>query len=139
MFSSFIKKDRITYVKDKQKYYESTSNTSTPLTKDTNSSGEQSQSPTKSPDYFERRPQRNYRNNNNNRRSPPQVQNQNRNPNLNINTRQQNNAGAKKMWGDWNNNEEIYRKGSNDSFGLNTDPFGIFGNTNKQIASYRAC
>jgi hypothetical protein len=130
MFSSFIKKDRITYVKDKQKYYESTSNTSTPLTKDTNSSGEQSQSPTKSPDYFERRPQKNFRNNKRQQQRSPQDHNQNRNPNI---------QPAKKMWGDWNNNEDICRKGSNDSFGMNTDPFGIFGNTNKQITSYRAC
>jgi len=129
MFGSFIKKDRITYVKDKQKYYESTSNNNTPLIKAYNSSFDQSQSPTKSPDFTEKRPQRNQRKNNKNQRSPP-LQNQNRNPNIQ-NYNEMKPRGKPQQFSN-------YRKDSNDSFGLNTDPFGIFGNT-KQIATYRAC
>jgi len=127
MFGSFIKKDRITYVKDKQKYYESTSNNNTPLIKGYNSSFDQSQSPTKSPDYIERQPQRNHRKNKNQRSSP---QSQNRNPNI----QNYNDMKPRGKLQQFSNN----RKDSNDSFGLNTDPFGIFGNT-KQIATYRAC
>lgn len=129
MFGSFIKKDRITYVKDKQKYYESTNNANTPLIKGYNSSFDQSQSPTKSPDSVDQLSQKKIIKKKQTQRSPL-LQTQNRNPNIQIYNEK---PRAKTQQFSKNN-----RKGSNESFSLNTDPFGIFGNT-KQMTTYRAC
>jgi len=128
VFSSFIRKDRITYVKDKQKYYESTSHASE--VREPKSSGDFS--PNKL--YGQEYPQRSYRN-----KYPrsPQTPNQNTNPNFQgqnegrlVKSRQyQNRKGKGDAW----------RKDSGDSLnGWNSNNIEFF-DANRQFVPYRVC
>jgi len=136
-FSSFIRKDRITYVKDKQKYYESTSHAAE--VREQKSSGDYSPNKAYNQDD-RRRPQRNNRNNRY-QKSPnsPNTPNTPNTPIQNRNTNMEGGFGKNKQFsnqkrGDWNNNSGAWRKNSNDS----SNSLEMLENT-KQFVPYRAC
>jgi len=130
VFSSFIKKDRITYVKDKQKYYESTHQTS--------HSGEHKSSGDQSPN----KPYgKNYRNQRNNRyqkspTTPPQYRNPN-SPTQYPSKREGSGQYSNGKYGEWSNTSSGVRKNSDDSSSWNKNSFGVFNN--HQAMAYRAC
>jgi hypothetical protein len=113
MFSNFIMKDRITYVKDKQKYYESTSHIAAE-NKEQRSSGDVSPIKNFSPNEKQQSQRYNRGGNNRYHKSP-------KHPNEGRGGKQFSN----KKWGDYNGNE-AWRKDSRDYFGLNTRPFEAY-------------
>jgi hypothetical protein len=119
MFSNFLMKDRITYVKDKQKYYESTSHTGSE-NREQKSSGDISPIKNYGPNNERQQYQRNQRGNNRYHKSP-------KNPNE-ARGGKGNNFSNKKN-GDFHNNVEAWRKDSRDYFGLNTRSFETYDQT----------
>lgn len=122
VFNSFIKKDRITYVKDKQKYYEST----TGRTGDTREQ--------KSPEFD----------------SPNRLGNQGgkqfyrnnyqRSPNTFNQKKDYYNPEGRMGKGQFLNKKNgSSRKSSDEGFGLNGSSYGVFNNNNKQILTPRVC
>lgn len=123
MFNTFLNKDRITYVKDKQKYYESSS-ASSDDSKDLRSSDDESAT-TKSSR------QKNQRSNNNNRyQNSPKLPHQNQNGYY----RQAQFEGKSGKFQQFSDQKvRGGRKDSGDSFQMNVDSF------NKQIQTHRMC
>jgi len=124
-FGSFIKKDRITYVKDKQKYYESTSNQY-----EQKSSGNSSPNKPYGPNDRQHPQKRNNR-----QQRSPKIPNQNQNPN--ISSPNEVKTGNSKLNVN-NRGEWTRRKGSDESFGVNTAPFAMFNGVQHTV-TYRAC
>lgn len=115
MFNTFLRKDRIAYVKDKQKYYEDSAEQKSSDDETTNKSQAQ-------------RYQKNQRNNKNS--NSPKL------PNYNRRTQNEGRPGKFQQFSD----QKMVggRKDSGDSFSLNTDSFQKFSQ-NKQAFSQRVC